>query len=323
MVLKKPIVAAILTVLCLSPLAFGDVLRVMDEPTQLTPQGQYFMHPVWSPHGDRLALAGANYQGLWVLDRQGGEPQLISDQMGAGFGPVWSPDARRIACRVTVVQNKRRLSSIAVFDLKKDEATELTEYEKNLGLPQWMDQGRKLFFTSNGKVTIAEAPGAAKTDPLGEETFLYLRDGAMVLRQWPGEEETALQPVEGNILSAVLSPDKMRIAFQVSGAQLYVVENDGTGLVDLGRGERPQWSPDGRWLTFMVTEDDGYRILSSDIYAVHRDGTGRVAITQTPDRLEMNPAWSPDGRAIACDTRGEGVILLIPVETERSYPPER
>lgn len=323
MTFKKSLVAAVLTVLCLSSVAFGDVLRVMDEPTQLSPQGQYFMHPVWSPHGNRLALAGANYQGLWIMDRQGGEPQQITDQMGAGFGPVWSPDAQRIACRVTEVQNKRRLSTIAVFDLDKKEATELTEHKKNLGLPQWMDQGRKLFFTIDGKTEMAEAPGATKTDPLEEETLLYLRDGAMVLRQWPGEEETTLQPVEGNVLSAVLSPDGMHIAFQVSGAQLYVMEANGTGLVELGPGERPQWSPDGQWLTFMVTEDDGHRILSSDIYAIHRDGTSRVAITQTLDRLEMNPAWSPDGRMIACDTRGEGAILLIPVETERSYPPER
>jgi hypothetical protein len=49
-----------------------------------------------------------------------------------------------------------------------------------------------------------------------------------------------------------------------------------------------------------------------------------VAVTRTPDRLEMNPDWSPDGGMIACDTRGEGVILLIPVKMEREdYPPMR
>jgi len=150
-----------------------------------------------------------------------------------------------------------------------------------------------------------------------EETILHLRNGAMVLVSWPQENERILQPVEADILLAVLSPEKSHIAFEVSGAQLYVVNIDGAGLVELGRGERPQWSPDGQWLTYMVTEDDGQRILSSDIYAIKRDGTGRVSLTQTTDRLEMNPAWSPDGRLIACDTRGEGIILLIPVQMER------
>jgi Tol biopolymer transport system component len=295
----------------------------MDEPIQLTSQERYFMHPVWSPHGDRLALAGANYQGLWIIDRQGGEPQQISDQLGAGFGPVWSPDAGRIATRVITVENKRRLSAIAVYDLEKATATELTEYKKDLGIPHWIDEGRKLLVPTDGKTTVLEAPGAMGSSSSADELILHLRDGAMVLKQWPGEQEQILRPVEGNILWAILSPDKGRIVFEESGTQLYSVRTDGTGLVELGRGERPCWSPDGTWIVCMVTEDDGYRILASDIYAVSLDGTQRVAITQTPNRLEMNPTWSPDGRMIACDTRGEGVILLIPVETESSYPPER
>lgn len=321
--LKKTIFATGLAVLCLGTMAFGDILMVLDQPIQLTPRGQYFMHPVWSPRGDRLVLAGRNYEGLWVMDRQGGEPQEICDQPGAGFGPTWSPDGQRIACRVNVVQNKRQLSAIAVYDLEKGTATELTEYEKNLGLPRWIDRGRKLSFSKGHKLDVVEAPGASGSASSREETILYLRKGAIVLREWPQETEKILQPVEGDILLAVLSPDKGHIAFEVSGAQLYVVNVDGAGLVELGRGERPRWSPDGEWLTYMVTEDDGQRILSSDIYAIKRDGTGKLAITQTPDRLEMNPDWSPDGRLIACDTRGEGIILLIPVQMERDYPPER
>ena len=61
---------------------------------------------------------------------------------------------------------------------------------------------------------------------------------------------------------------------------------------------------------------NGATVIQADIEAQ------RVPVTETADRLEMNPDWSPDGSLIACDTRGEGVILLIPVETERDYPPE-
>jgi Tol biopolymer transport system component len=321
--LRKTVVATGLALFCLSSLTSGDILKVVDEPTQLTLPGRYFMHPVWSPRGDRLALTGRNYEGLWIMNPQGGEPQQICDQLGAGFGPTWSPDGQRIACRVNVVHNKRQLSASAVYDLDKGTATELTEYEKNLGLPRWIDRGRKLSFPKDHKLDVVEAPGASSSASSMEETILYLRKGAMVLREWPQDTEKVLQPVEGDILLAVLSPDKSHIAFEVSGAQLYVVNVDGAGLVELGRGERPRWSPDGEWLTYMVTEDDGQRILSSDIYAIKRDGTAKLAITQTIDRLEMNPDWSPDGRLIACDTRGEGIILLIPVQMDRDYPPER
>jgi Tol biopolymer transport system component len=321
--LRRTICAAALATLCFSCLAQADTIRVMDEPRQLTPEGQYFMQPIWSPQGDRLAVAGENYEGLWEVDRQSGQLRQISDQIGAGFLPVWSADGQRIATRVTEVQDQRRFSAITVLDVDGETATELTEYEKDLSTPHWIDGDRKLFFTRDGKAEVMEAPGAVKSEMPSGDLILFLKDGAMVLRQWPDEEEQILQPVEGTILWAILSPDKGHIVFEVSGAELYSVAVDGTGLVELGRGERPRWSPDGRWITCMVTEDDGYRILSADIFVVSSDGGQRVPITETADRLEMNPDWSPDGGMIACDTRGEGAILLIPVETERDYPPER
>ncbi|MFC1682606.1 hypothetical protein ACFL0G_00140 [Candidatus Zixiibacteriota bacterium] len=321
--LRRSIFAAVLAILCFSCLAQADTIRVMDSPRQLTPEGQYFMQPIWSPLGDRLAVAGENYEGLWEVDRQSGQPEQISDQAGAGFLPVWSADGQRIATRVTEAQDKRRLSAIVVLDADKETTTELTEYEKSLSTPSWIDGDSKLFFTRNGKSEVMEAPGTTKSETPSGDLILYLKDGAMTLRQWPDEEEKTLQPVDGTILWAVLSPDQGQIVFEVSGSQLYSVATDGTGLVELGRGERPRWSPDGRWIVCMVTEDDGYRILSADIFAISSDGSQRVPISQTTDRLEMNPDWSPDGNMIACDTRGEGVILLIPVETERDYPPER
>ncbi len=323
MISWKSCFLATLSVICLVSLAFGDIIRVTGEPTELTPQGQHFMQPIWSPLGDQLALAGPNYQGIWAIHREGHELKQISDQMGVGFLPVWSSDGHRIAARVTKVQDKRRLSSVAVLDLEKGTATELTQYAKDIGRPCWIDRDRKLFFTRGNKVQVVEAPGEAKGGTSGDDLILHLRNGNMVLSLWSTEEEQILQPVEGDILWAELSPDKGFIVFEVLGAQLYVIQTDGAGLASLGRGERPRWSPDGRWITYMITEDDGHRMLSADIYAIGRDGSGKTAITQTTERLEMNPYWSPDGRLIACDTRDEGVILLIPVEMERSYPPER
>jgi Tol biopolymer transport system component len=344
-ILKRPFIIAALAVLSLSALTRGDVVRVMDQPIQLTTPGSYFMQPIWSPLGDRLVLAGENYEGLWTILREGGEPQQISEMMGAGFLPVWDPGGARIACRVSRTENKRKLSAIAVYDLENGTSTELTEYQKELSLPQWVDQGHQLFFLKDRTATTVQAPGASGSNLPQGDTVIYLKDGRIMLYGWPEnkvsvlelspqgedwivslttlEEGKALEPAGKTILWAELSPNGGRIAFQALGAELYVVDVDGSNLISLGRGERPRWSPNSDWITYMITEDDGHRMLSADIYAIHRDGSGRTAITQTPDRLEMNPHWSPDGRMIACDTRGEGVILLIPVETERSYPPER
>ena len=108
------------------------------------------------------------------------------------------------------------------------------------------------------------------------------------------------------------SPDGGRVAFEVVGGNLFVVSLDGSGLVDLGPGHRPTWSPDGQWVAFVVTEDDGEAFTAADLWAARADGSGRTRITQTPDRLEMNPAWSPDGGRIAYDDVADGALYVLP-----------
>jgi len=314
--LRKICFFAALTVLSLSALAWGEGIRVAGEPVELTSGEPYLMQPLWSPQGDRLLMAGENYQGLWMMWIEGGEPQQISDGLGAGFLPVWDPDGGRIACRLSRIENQRKTSTIAVYDVAKNTATELTDYAKEVGLPRWIESGGGLFYLQDGKPRTVQAPGTAKSEPAGEELIVTVQNDAIALQRPPWDEPEILKPVEDRILWAELSPDGERIAFEAIGAELYVVGLDGADPVALGRGERPRWSPDGRWITYMITEDDGYRMLSSDIYIIGRDGSGRTAVTETADRLEMNPHWSPDGHTIACDTRGEGVILLIPVEAE-------
>jgi Tol biopolymer transport system component len=63
----------------------------------------------------------------------------------------------------------------------------------------------------------------------------------------------------------------------------------------------------------MVTEDDGERYLSSELVAVRSDGSARVQLTDTPDRQEMNPSWSPDGTRLAFDDILDGVVYVLPI----------
>ena len=93
-----------------------------------------------------------------------------------------------------------------------------------------------------------------------------------------------------------------------------VMHADGSGYRQLDVGHRPQWSPDGEYLLYMITRDDGHSYTGSDIYCIRADGTDKTALTSTPDLLEMNPSWAPDGNAIAYDEINQGAIYILPVQ---------
>lgn len=101
-------------------------------------------------------------------------------------------------------------------------------------------------------------------------------------------------------LQPAWTPDGRRIVF-VSGRggprQLYVMNADGSGVRALtalpGGASEPAISPDGKSVAFagFPGGPDG----QSDIYLVPIEGGAPVALTATPDRREIRPAYLPGG----------------------------
>jgi Tol biopolymer transport system component len=236
---------------------------------------------------------------------------------GSGFGFSWSPDGSSIAARVDREEDDvRRSHAVVVFDVENGAPRNLTGFRPNMpSLPVWgpgtsdvvLPTPSGLDRLDGGLAPDARRAGAA-------DRFVALRDGRPVVGN--AETRTArpmdLFPGE-TLLNLVTSPDGNRVAFEVLGGHVWAVDVATGSAIDLGRGYRPQWSPDGRWIVTMVTEDDGEQFLSSDLVAVRSDGSERVQLTDSPDRLEMNPSWSPDGTRLAFDDLLDGVVYVLPI----------
>lgn len=93
------------------------------------------------------------------------------------------------------------------------------------------------------------------------------------------------------------SHDRRRIAFQRTN-DLYVVNADGTGLMQLTSTPEeelsPRWSPDDGRLLFYRKRDGGGPL---DVFVMRADGAGAHPVFAAPAHRE-GPAWSPDGRKI-------------------------
>jgi len=98
---------------------------------------------------------------------------------------------------------------------------------------------------------------------------------------------TSFTEQEGKAVDPDWNPDGSQIVFCLMKGQtqtLYLVNADGTGLIQIGLGFDPSWSP---------VEDKIAYNSNNQIYVINSDGTGKTQLT-TGDS-NGNPAWSPDG----------------------------
>jgi Tol biopolymer transport system component len=79
----------------------------------------------------------------------------------------------------------------------------------------------------------------------------------------------------------------------VSNNRIYVVEWNRRGFdaqnitASAGPNEDPDWSPDGRWITF-----ESWRQNNHDIWIMTANGGQPVAVTSDP-AWDYQPAWRP------------------------------
>lgn len=113
-----------------------------------------------------------------------------------------------------------------------------------------------------------------------------------------------------------VAPDGERIAFTSADGDLWVVNADGSGLLNLTNGARednfPRWSPDGEWIAF--SSHDG---VQDDIVKIRPDGSGLQPLT-TDAANDALPVWSPDGARLAFTSNREGSIQVFVMNADGS-----
>lgn len=256
---------------------------------QLTNSEEGESSPDWSPDGQLLAFLssrGGKDQPtqLWLLDRRGGEAQVVTSFPGDVVDYDWAPDGKRLA--------------LIVADPDPDQANGEQDEEKTLP-PLVID---RYYFKED------------ETGHLGaQRQHLYVFDVAT-------RKAELLTPGKFDETTPAWSPDGSLIAFtsKRSGPDpdrnsefgIYVIAPE-TGseprLITTYQGEvgdsewnsGPVWRPDGKEIAFIGAGDPKLIYYSTHhLYVVSvQGGTARV-LTQAFDRNLVQPRWSDDGKSI-------------------------
>jgi dipeptidyl aminopeptidase/acylaminoacyl peptidase len=304
---------------------------VLDEvPVQLTESKEAFICPAFSPDGSRIAVTRSDWQGLWLIGADGSGLRRLTDDPGAGYRFAWSPDGSQIAYRAEQQIDGLRHFAIRIVNAETGHTEELTEFQRYLSTPRWVLGDGTVAYETDRDGTLAQALVIGLIEPQPKDASPHRvattsRDLRIWISEADGFERWPVSSPGERCFDPQISPGEDRVCYTVldGGGRIAVAELDGTHRIDLGYGSNPSWSPDGQYLVFEVTEDDGHVITGSDLYIAAVDGAGRIRLTDTPALFERWPAWSPDDRRIVYSAAVAIYTIPVPVnlhQTEEEAP---
>jgi dipeptidyl aminopeptidase/acylaminoacyl peptidase len=192
------------------------------------------------------------------------------------FRPRWSPDGKTIVYEAQYGANR----DIYTIPITGGDPTRITFDRKADFDPCWTPDGQEIVFTSNRTGTV--------------ELWIVKADGS--------EEPRIFATGEGAEESATFSPDGKWLAFE-SLSKIWKMPAKGGKAVQVTKGEErhsfPDWSPDGKEISYTVNTDAGGR----QIWAVNVK-TGATRPLVADKGWSYGARWAPSGKVLVLSRRG-------------------
>jgi len=215
-----------------------------------------YIAPEISPDGMYFAITSKGYTGLWTMRTDGYNLRQFSSVRGAGYIKRWSPDSKWILYR----ENTDGRQELKIGETFTRNVSSISIPMRKFEDVRWIGSD-KLYLRSGGKITYLRS-GLNVQDNKKNQTIVYTDSEKIYLESASKNSTDIIDPVLGvKYLDAVLSPDGSKIVFKIVGGNLQVYELNNFQLHDLGKGNSPIWSPNGKKIVYQITLDIDKKFL--------------------------------------------------------------
>jgi Tol biopolymer transport system component/serine/threonine protein kinase len=310
-------------------------------------------NPTYSSDGKLIAVdaSWAGPRRIWVLDREGHNPQQITTDTSeevAHVAPAWSPDGKKI-----VFQNLARTKfDVRVVSLESKQMNWITnDFFSNIR-PAWSPSGKFIYFSSyrSGGINIWRAPvkgdgtvggplqqvttGAGQdvevaTSPDGRRlAFATLRQNADIWRLpvlpqsgMPRASPEAVISTTREDSRGAWSPDGKMVAFNSDRAGdmniwLFSPADSNPRQLTAGHGGdfQPNWSPDEKKIIFFSSRSGSPNVWEVEV------ASGALRRLTSNSGMNVNPFFSPDGTFIAYQSDQSGRLEVWVMNADATNP---
>lgn len=286
----------------------------LEEPLQI-PEGA---PATFSPDGKKLAYTiisrefrtwkrykAGRAQNIWIYDLENNLIQQLTTYSGTDNFPMWVDDTIYFTSdRESVDSEIPRTLNIFAYDLGTKAVRQVTDFEEYDCL--WPSRGAGGVVFENGGYIYILDPDSESVRKLN----VIINDDKPLTRP-------VYKNVGGFIESFVPSPSGRRALFSARG-ELFTVpaENGETLNVSQTPSVREisvDWSPDGRYLTYVSEADGDYELYIKP----YRGDKPAVRLTEDSEAWILGYLWSPDSKHIVVNDKTNR-LRLIDVESKKA-----
>ncbi len=273
------------------------------EPVRLLAGDKTEDRPRWSPDGQSIAFVSARDGSaqIWIVPASGGEPRKVTSIATEASGAMWSPDGKWIAFLSDVYPecgdaacNERKLKERETSKVRAHMADGLLFRHWTT----WKD-GRfsHLFLVpADGSAAPRDlTPGAADVPPFS----------------LGGPEDYAFAPDSKEIAFAKKTDKVEAIS---TNSDVFVIDLAGPGAAprpittNTGADGGPQYSPDGRYLSWRVQLRAGFEADRWKLVLQDRESGERRVLAPDLDRSVDGWTWMPDSKGVLFTAEDQGSV---------------